>query len=362
MDAVLLQQTAWTLLDNGKITDAIPYLSQARDRFVYEDGPQSLDAANLSMELASIQLETSSYEDAAVAARAALQILGRFREMDPLVATIVVQSQGILSVALRATGRTLEAQHAILEAVRIAETVLGSDHRLTAAALNGLGMFYQYGGDFARAEGTYLRAIGIQLACCGGDADHIEMADFYRNLASLFHMWGNTTAGIELSRRAFAIRSKALGPDHLRAVSDQLALAVMLDEIDATAEAQTIYRRTLPILRQAYGPEHVEIASALHNLAVLHRDLGELTEAGILFSQAFEMRKRLLGEANLDTAKSATCLAQVLRRNGELQRAAAILDRAREVYEASQEQPGKQQPCDRLPYKDLLSGLIVVRH
>ncbi len=332
-DSVRLQEEAWEHADRGDYTSAIDALARALSVVEREDGPDTLDAANLLAELADLFETTCRYEDAAGAARGSVAILAKAPERDETVAIIEARAWQTLSASLRALGRFGEARHAVLEAVRGAETGLGAEHPDTAAALNALGMFHKFSGEFDLAEAAYRRAMAILLPVHGQDGP--GMASLYHNLGGLHHARGAFAEGSPWARRAWEIRSRELGEDSPEATADAVALAALLDEGGPSAESERIYRRALEVWRRRFGDEHYEVASTLHNLAALRRDSGDRLEAETLFRQAYEMKVELLGPGSPDTALSAACLAAMLERDGDRGEALRLARSAAAAFEAN---------------------------
>jgi tetratricopeptide (TPR) repeat protein len=333
MDVSTLQQTAFDQLGCGEFDAARASFGEAIRLALEEDGPDSLDAANLYSELAALLERINQYEEAVAAARESISILERTPDWDSELAKIAVVSQGVLSMALRALGQFDEARAAILASVAICEQYLGAAHGLTAAALIGLGVFYKYSGEFEQAEEAYQRARAILLPIHGEEG--AGMALVYHNLGGLDHSRGRWTEGLVWAQKAWDITRRVHGADSRQATADAVAVAAMLDEMGPSEESATIYLHALEVWRKIYGDEHYEVATTLHNLAALRRDLGDGGEAVRYFRQAYEMKKKLLGEASPDTALSAMCLAQLLGEAGELAEAVPLARAADAAYEAS---------------------------
>ncbi len=111
-DPVALQQLAWEHGRRGDLPAAIAALREAIAILTAEDGPESLDAANLSTELAALLERTNRYAEAAEAASRAIGTLTEIAELGELAA-ILVRAHAIHSMALRAMGRFGEARHHI---------------------------------------------------------------------------------------------------------------------------------------------------------------------------------------------------------------------------------------------------------
>ena len=78
------------------------------------------------------------------------------------------------------------------------------------------------------------------------------------------------------ARRAVAIRTKALGPDHPQVAADFVAIAALLEAQGKYDEAESMYRRALMIFGRWFGPDHREAATAASHVSrVFDRALGQ---------------------------------------------------------------------------------------
>src|SRR5262245_41351878 len=79
----------------------------------------------------------------------------------------------------RSRGRYAEAERLFLQALALAETVLGRDDLEVSTILNNLGVLYKYMGRFDEGARMYRRAFEIMQASLS--PNHPEMATIYHN-------------------------------------------------------------------------------------------------------------------------------------------------------------------------------------
>ena len=104
-----------------------------------------------------------------------------------------------------------------------------------------LAVLYKYTARFATAARLYRRALAVTTQALG--PEHPDVATIYHNLGGLEHARGRYTRGEPWARRAVTVRKRALGPDHPAVAADMAALAAILDAQGNDTEAEALYRR-----------------------------------------------------------------------------------------------------------------------
>ena len=89
--------------------------------------------------------------------------------------------------------------------------------------------------------------------------------------------------------RAFAIREKALGPEHTDTALSLINLAVLYQTTGVHTKAEPLLERALAIREKALGPEHPDIALSLNVLAKLYQSTGAYAKAEPLFERALSI-------------------------------------------------------------------------
>ncbi len=171
-----------------------------------------------------------------------------------------------LGVAYHAKGRWEDAETAFQRALAISEKVRGPDHPNVADSLSGLGVLYA----------TQAQALTFWVASAEQD-----QAEPLRQRALALH------------QRAWAIREKALGPEHPAVAEslDHLASVYMAQR--KYAEAEPALRRALAIRETALGRQHRLVAESLEHLAAMLRATNRAADAAQSEAQARTIRARL---------------------------------------------------------------------
>ena len=84
------------------------------------------------------------------------------------------------------------------------------------------------------------------------------------NLASLYQNQGKYALVEPLSKRALAIREKALGPDHPSVAGPLSALALLYKAQGQYAPAEPLYKRAFAIREKTLGPHHPDVALTIN--------------------------------------------------------------------------------------------------
>jgi tetratricopeptide (TPR) repeat protein len=166
-----------------------------------------------------------------------------------------------------------------------------------------------------------------------GEARATAQAELLIRAASFLHGRAAYSRAASLSRRALAIREKALGPDHPDTAVSLNILARHFREQGDLAKARPLFERALVISEKAHGPDHSDTAVCLSSLAWLLQSQGDLAEAQPLFERTLAIDEKVLGPDHPTTATSLGNLARLLRDQGDLAAARPLLERALAIHE-----------------------------
>jgi len=84
-------------------------------------------------------------------------------------------------------------------------------------------------------------------------------------IIALGHAKGNSAEAEQLYRRALAIKSTLLGPDHPDVAVTLNNLAILSKSQADYRKADHAYRRALAILKKTFGPSHPKVATCKAN-------------------------------------------------------------------------------------------------
>jgi len=201
-----------------------------------------------------------------------------------------------------------------------------------AASLNGKADFYlDFFGNKQQALPYSKRALAIREKALG--PDHPDTATSLNNLGVLLRAMGNLAEARPYYERALAINEKALGPDHPDTATSLNNLGYLLQAMGNLAEARPYFERALAINEKALGPHHPDTATSLNNLGYLLQAMGNLAEARPYFERALAINEKALGPDHPDTATSLNNLGYLLQAMGNLAEARPYYERALAIRE-----------------------------
>jgi len=128
--------------------------------------------------------------------------------------------------------------------------------------------------------------------------------------AQMMHVMGQVYANLGLYSRAelilkqaVVIRSRVLGPEHLRTLDSRNLLVATVISAGRYAEAEKMARDALEITTRVLGPNDRTALLAKANLAWVLDDAGKIAEAGTIFQQTLDEQTRVLGAEDPDTLR-----------------------------------------------------------
>jgi tetratricopeptide (TPR) repeat protein len=332
--AAELQEQAWNLQAEGKLDEAATAVRRALLLLEGSGEADSPDAANLLNDLAEIESERQSFQEALVLAERAHsiedQLSGGFAGEG--AAQIRARTMGLIGEICRMLGDFVRAEVSLKEALGIVAAEFGDASEHVAEAWNNLAVLYKASGRFDEGLSLYQQALDSVVKVNGEDC--LACSVIYHNIGGILHSKGDFTAAESPGRKAWEISRRLLGEDDPRTLFDAVAYAAILDGLQRYAESEAIYRRALVTFEKTFGPEHYEVASNLHNLAAVRCTRGDLDEAEKLYRRALAIKEKLLGEESPEAALTRNNLGALLNRKGRPKEAAAMLQSAVETLQS----------------------------
>ena len=236
-------------------------------------------------------------------------------------AQALADDEGDLNVAfdeaqkISKQGKLKEAALLYEKALRLAGTVYGENHEVTAAILSNLAILYMNQWKLAEAEPLYERCLSIREKLLG--KEHADVADSLNILASLYVNRGKYAEAEPLYERCLSIREKLFGKEHSAIGQVLNNLAILYGQQGRYDEAEAHYLRSLSIREKLLGKEHPAVAASLNNLAVLCAKRDKDAEAESYFHRSLAIYEKVLGKENPTVADSLNNLALLDAKQGK---------------------------------------------
>ncbi len=222
----------------------------------------------------------------------------------------------------------------LLEALKVREAVLGSNHLSVSTDLKNLGRLYYVTGRYALADNAIKRALEMREAQLG--PYHPQVADIAEIYAKLMRKTDREQEAQEQEARVAESRARhrsdweAYKKAALKAMDDRNffdAQAMWLAALEESSEfepedprvittlenlaevywkrgkyekAEPLCKRILNVSERLLGKNHIDVALAANNLALVCERQGKYTEAVLLYKEALTIKEQLLGADNPD--------------------------------------------------------------
>jgi tetratricopeptide (TPR) repeat protein len=203
----------------------------------------------------------------------------------------------------KSVGNWPEAEKAYATAVGLLDRTPDKDtNQDLAALLNKLGVTRFKQNDFAGAETVFRRALVIYTVTRG--AEDLHVADTLDLVAgSLFQQQQGRVLAGPLFYRAWAIREKALAPDH-PAIAESLQHVAVSLYSDNLALAIPLFVRSKEIREKVFGRDHPLVANSLNAMARLYEAHDRRDLAIPLYQEALTIQEKVFGANASETIQA----------------------------------------------------------
>ena len=189
---------------------------------------------------------------------------------------------------------------------------------------------------------TWHRLLPHVLATTAADraahlTSHSRAHTWLLDLVSLYLLTrGQPRQAVDLAQRAYDIRRRELGDDHLETLHAAHNLALSLWELGEYEMASGLDEDVLRRRRRVLGDDSLPTLDSANNLAADLRELGKYAKARELDEDSLQRRRRVHGDDHPGTLGSASNLALDLVALGEFEKARELdedtLQRRRRVH------------------------------
>lgn len=196
------------------------------------------------------------------------------------------------------------------EAVRLADKVLGGDHRLTIDCKINLSSVLHRQERYAEAEKLLTDTTAAAERTLGRShrTTHVSM----NNLASAIRQQGDLQRAIGIRRRFLDLARHAFGDDNTATLMAMNNLATDLVDAGDPIEAESLLRETVTTRSRLLGADHRSTLNSQCNLAACLRSMRRYRDADDLMRSVMERAVRVIEPGNLDRAKFELEFARIL--------------------------------------------------
>jgi serine/threonine protein kinase len=116
------------------------------------------------------------------------------------------------------------------------------------------------------------------------------------DIGTTYQMLGSLAEAERNLRKAFDLRRRTLGPQHLDTLAAEHKLGEFLvDELRENKETETLFREAWQGRQRLLGPEHPDTLESLEGCEIVLYETGQFQEAERIARQILPIRERLLG-------------------------------------------------------------------
>jgi tetratricopeptide (TPR) repeat protein len=256
--------------------------------------------------------------------------------------------------SLQVKGDARRARAMLEAAIAVYRTHPDSARPRLAASLVNLGFLDDQEERFDSAEIRMRESLAIRRAILAPDDPKL-----LNSIAALAGVLLNTGAVAEAERLAeeAVAMGQSIYPDgHPRRATLAAQLAEARDRAGKPADAERRYRESLEALRTSGGGRTLAVAGALNHLGLfLHERRGDARSAEAALREAAGIYAEVRGPAHTSTALVESNLAEVLLARGRLREADTLLRRAVTVLESGH---GPEAPSLATPLLNL--GVVLL--
>jgi len=192
------------------------------------------------------------------------------------------------------------------------------------------------------------RALALRETALGNE--HPDVAASLQTLGTLYYGAGRYDLSESADQRALTICEKVLGPDHPDTGKALTNLGRLYVHTGAHSKAAPLLQRALAISEKSLGEEHINTSKALVALANLYVQTAAYERAEPMYKRALTIREHLFGAEHVSTASVLNRLANMYQLMGAYARAKPLYQRALAAYEKAggSEHPEASYPMGNL--------------
>lgn len=294
---------AESLAKQSKYPEAIAYFEAVIKLWEEAEGDDGLHTGYYSQELGLTCVRMGLFEQSLDhLSRAVAVARKRFGPNHPALATALLHH----GEALTKTGRAVEAERAITEALTIRVAIAGTSDPTVAGAQASLGALHLERGEYEEAADCFGKALVVFEDALG--SNHPDVAALHNKLAETRRRQGQLGESEQLANMALFVLGESKDPAYSEALE---TMAEVRSDQGNLKDAADLYRESRLWMEQAPSSDLSRRAKLLHNEARLRRRIGEQNKAEELASLALAIREAI------KTAPTPGGVIEAMRQNPE---------------------------------------------
>jgi tetratricopeptide (TPR) repeat protein len=204
-------------------------------------------------------------------------------------------------------GRDVTLRDAVVAALPIVDQSFAAQPLTEARLRMTLGQSFLYLSEPKIAFEQFRRARALCTEHLG--PDHPDTLESMYYLANSYAEMGEYLKALELRKETLALRQARLGSDHPDTLLSMRNLANSYADLRRDKDALKLDEEVVPLMKATFGPDHPETLSSMNNLAMDYSAIGKHREALQLHLETLAGYKATLGAEHPQTLASMNNLA-----------------------------------------------------
>ena len=207
-------------------------------------------------------------------------------------------------------GNFVDSRRMAERAAKARNELFGAENEETTNSLEMLGLAYNLGGQWKKAEDLQIQVLKIRKQTLG--LQHPSTLTSMVNLAATYRNKGQWKEAERLELQVIVARKQLLGLKHPSTLASMNNLASTYRDQGRWKEAERIGILAMNSSKQILGADHPDVLKSMANLASTYLNLANLKDAEELLVQVAEKSDKLLGPEH---PFALTCIANLASTN-----------------------------------------------
>jgi CHAT domain-containing protein/tetratricopeptide (TPR) repeat protein len=296
---------------------------------VYSSGGKahSLSSAKVYSNMASLKMNLSQYDSAAIFVQKALDIQLELLDSLDIRLLPTYNTYGVLQYYL---GHMDQAIQYFDKTLQIRMNAFGAMHPEVASSYNNLGSAYEKKKEFQQAVDLHENALNIRRTTL--DSLHPNIALSLNNLANAWYGLGQYEKSNGYHFEALRLRRKIYGENHRAVAMSYANIGHNLLLQDNPDKATYYFKKVVPVMIDLYGPDHLLTSDAYENLGLPFYYAGAYDSAYYYLTKALIIREKIQDGMNLSAARSYNNIGALYKENRDYELALSYYEKSAEIY------------------------------